>query len=146
MNENELDEMIDEAWFVRDNAEVDEKLPALAIEVIRRGINFGDNRPETTSALIGVLDDELESFHDMTTEEIIATLRKLDTACALVSIGESATKDDIDAYDQATEAVAVEQEVLSALTTMEEEGLVAKDDDGRYTWIGDEENNYSSDD
>jgi hypothetical protein len=87
-----IDEVMEEEWFVRDNIEIDEKLPQLAQEVIRRNINYTDDGEASTEQMIEVLHDELDSFTDMTVEEIEYTILKLETACILTSINSYRTR------------------------------------------------------
>lgn len=76
-------------WFVRDNIELDEKLPVLAQEVIRRGIDYRQldkNEVADENVVIGIIEvmrDILCSFHDMTGDEIECAIETIQIACEI---------------------------------------------------------------
>lgn len=69
--------------IVRENIEFDEKVPQIAKKVIEQGINYGSEEDIVTEALLNILSEELESFEDMTQEEMLYSLHILEVACAL---------------------------------------------------------------
>lgn len=92
---------LDIGWFVRDNEEMDEKLPMMAKEVIKREIDYHllDNdepNEDTVVAFIDVLSDHLYSFTEMTQEEIANAIQQLWLATILVEGVEKGLFEEVD--------------------------------------------------
>lgn len=98
-----LEDDLDLEWFVRDNEEVDEKLPVMAKDVLRRGIDYYQLERENeeinediVAALVEVLDEHLDSFEQMTQEEITYTVQQLLVAALLVECVEEGMLEEVD--------------------------------------------------
>ena len=72
--------------LVRENVELDEKLPEIAKRVIEADINYESEEDEVTEAMVLILSQELDSFSDMTQEEIMYSLHLLEISCALIDM------------------------------------------------------------
>ena len=89
-------------WFVRENEEIDEKLPMMAKDVMQRGIDYkqldGDEEPDpdVVIALIEVLRDNLYSFDQMTHEEVTHAVQQLLLASILVECVEEGALEEVD--------------------------------------------------
>ncbi len=91
-------------WFVRENEEVDEKLPMMAKDVRARGIdydqldkeNLDESDVEVVHALMDVLSDNLDSYDQMTQEEIAHAVQQLWIAAVLVECVEEGLLEEAD--------------------------------------------------
>ncbi len=99
-----IDDTFDLQWIVRENGELDEKLPIMARDVRRREIDYNqldededeEPNPDVIDALLEVLGDHLYSFEEMTQEEVTNAVQQLWLASVLAECVEDGILDEVD--------------------------------------------------
>lgn len=75
---------IDDEWFVRNNEELDDKLPLIASHFIAEKIDYRSSSEIEVAKMLAIMSEHLSSFDDMIWDEVMCAIGKIKVSCELV--------------------------------------------------------------